>query len=426
MIVALVQEHCPQAEIGFVIMQTGTESTSKDLSDRLRHGNYVISTHWLTYGAAQALREYLLKQECGHLCYISHPLIEHNTRTDDHSYVEISVKGDVLAKIERPKKVRNLLLNFLFETYLTVKWCYQSSRKRNCRYDVFFGSDNLNAFAGLMLKKMRVVKKVVYYTIDYFPTRFSNRLLNRVYHAVDKWCVCKADETWNVGARMAQARAELNNMHGVKYSRQFVVPMGVWYKRAKRKSFEDIDKRRLVFVGHMVDYAGLELAVSALPAIIQRISGFSFHIVGGGGVEQKIRELVSELELNEYVKFYGWVQDRTSVEEIISSAACGMALFNKDLLDDKVRNADPAKVKDYMLMGLPVITTDELPTAREIEKAGAGIVIPFADTDFAEAVIQLMSNEESLRSFRDNALQYVKQFDYTTMFNENVARILHN
>ena len=73
--------------------------------------------------------------------------------------------------------------------------------------DLFVGIDNLNALAGIFLRKLGAVRRVAYYVIDYTPRRFANPLLNRLYHWIDRTCVRHADVIWNLSSRMHKVRA---------------------------------------------------------------------------------------------------------------------------------------------------------------------------------------------------------------------------
>ena len=61
------------------------------------------------------------------------------------------------------------------------------------------------------MKTLGWVDKVVFYTIDFTPRRFKNKILNNFYLLIDKWCVKFADEVWNLSERMFEARSLSEN-----------------------------------------------------------------------------------------------------------------------------------------------------------------------------------------------------------------------
>jgi len=386
----------------------------------LKSVRIVLVTHYRIYSASQALRDYLRQQKCGHLLYISHPLISGKEVLSDRSYLEISGQNKITHKVIFPWLWHSIILNSLRELCLTIWWVIRTGKK----YDLYIGVDNLNAFTGLILKLLGRVKKVIYYTIDYFPTRFENKLLNWIYHKIDKICLSFTDETWNVSSMMMEAREKHHGLAKEKYQHQYTVPIGIWYDKVKRMSFARIDKTKLVFVGHLLPHMGVDLILKALPLIAEKIPGVSLSIVGGGPEENKLKYLVHKLKLKSRVSFYGWIKDRKKMNEIIQDGAVGLAPFNTKILDDKVKNADPGKIKDYLAVGMPVIVTDAISTGREITKNRCGIVIHYDVQELVSAVVQLLSNRSRLEEYRKHTLLYVKQFDYSGIFAKALARVL--
>ena len=302
----------------------------------------------------------------------------------------------------------------------TCLWCL----KYKGVWDIFFGVDNISVLVALFLKRVGKVNKVIYHTIDYYPTRFQNKLLNWLYFQFDKICVRYADETWNVGSMMADARKRKMGMKGKDYSRQYIVPMCVWVNKVKRKPFSKINKRKIVYRGSLIDFLGVDLIIKAMPLIIKTIPDVVLEIFGDGIERKSLEEESRRLKMDKYVKFYGWIRDRQELERLMSDGAVGIAAFNTKILDDTVKNADPSKIKDYTLMGMPVITTKALSTYKEIEKYRCGIVIDYEVKELANAVIKLLSDEKLLKEYRDNALKYISQYDCGKIFEENVGRIL--
>src|SRR3989344_8307597 len=54
--------------------------------------------------------------------------------------------------------------------------------------DLFIGIDPLNALAGIILRKLHLIKKTIFYCVDYTPTRFHNKFVNSIYLWCDRIC----------------------------------------------------------------------------------------------------------------------------------------------------------------------------------------------------------------------------------------------
>ncbi len=391
------------------------------LDSILKNKKIIIAVHEaIPVGPSHELRSFLLDKHIASLLFITHPLIylkefyKNSSRVEYYKNGKLSMKRNAFHwQVPDPCLY---VKDFLY----TVIWCIVLSEK----YDLFIGVDPLNALAGLVLKKLGKVEKVAYYSIDYFTNRFENKILNKIYHFIDKLCVSYSDETWNLSPMMALAREGYNHMDRKTFNRQITAPVGVWVHKIKRKKFSEVNKKKIVFIGSFFPLMGIDLIMEAMPVITKQIPDVKLEIIGGGPEDMSLRQLASNLKMDKNIKFHGWVSDRDKLEKILSDAAVGLAPFNTLILDDQVRNADPAKLKDYMLWGMPVIVTDAIANSKQIENSGCGIVIEYDVKELANAVIKLLLDERALREYRGNAVRFVEQFDYEKIFSDNINRLL--
>lgn len=363
------------------------------------------------------LKKFFLEHGCGGLIYITHPLLLLKESYDLFSEGE-HYKGSSLIKTFRAQHwVLPESLLYIKDAIYTIFWVLATKEVS----DLYFGINNLNALAGLILKKMGRIKKVIYYTIDLYPQRFNNKLINWIYHKLDKICVRFCDETWNVSPFLVEYR-EKKGMKGLQYSRQFTVPIGIWFNEMKRASTRDVKKTKIVYVGHLKAFYGVDLAIRAMLEIRKKIPGISLEIIGGGEQQRELENLAKKLGLSDCVRFYGW-KEKKEAEKLLADAALGLAPFNTHV-DEKIKNADPAKIKDYMALGLPVVMTNASLNAETISKLKCGIVIDYTPESLAKAVIKLLSNRNTWRQYRKNALKYIQQFDWNYLFSKNISRLL--
>lgn len=371
----------------------------------------IITVHYLVYGAPQALREYLMNEKVGELLFIAHPLYAEGS---DLSYQELIKAGQCISKKTSPLRTKVSVLNYFLEAWLTTWWVLRQKGK----FDVFFGADCLNAMVGLWLRWLGKTKKVVFYTIDFSPERFSQPLLNKIYHQIEKFCVRHADEVWDVSPRVAEGRKQFL---GLEYAAKCrVVPIGIWFDKVKRRPFSDIKKHQLLFLGHLLEKQGAQLVLAAMPEIIKEIPDFHFLIIGGGPYEEELKKIASDLHLESRITFTGWVKEREKLDVLVPESACAIAPYDPSKAG-YTYYADPTKIKDYLSAGLPVILTEVAHNARELEKEGCGLVIGYNQEDIAKAVIQMLKDETMLQKYRDNAVRYIEQFDWDKIFSPHFS-----
>ena len=385
----------------------------------LQNKKIIIATHVYTTGPAQDLRDFLLTAKIRKLLFIGHPLF-YQPRLKGSGY-ELYF-GNTGEKKENYSKIRDNfgVWSYIRDFFNNIKYVTRNGRG----WDLYVGSDNLNALSGLILRRFRYVKKCVYYVIDYNPIRFQNKLLNKIYHKIDQYCVRHCDETWNLSIRAKEGRKKYFNFSG---GNQITVPIGIWYERFVRVNFSQVDKKTLVYMGHVLKKQGIQYVLEAIPKIIKEVSGFKFLVIGGGDYLLDLKKQADKLGVSKNIKFTGFVEDHREVEAMLSKGAAAVAMYEKY---DEYGNlsftyfADPGKLKSYLAGGLPILLSDVSRNAREIEKLGCGKIITTDKDSIAKAVIAILKNESKLEKMRQNALKYAEKYDWNLIFSKNLCRIL--
>lgn len=382
---------------------SNTISSPSASSDNISNKSIVIATHSLLEGAAHALRDYLIDHKST-VYFIELPLI-------DQRQAQMSVYSDntqkTIRKVFRPNRG---IIDYGIDFFESLFW---TARIREKIY-LHIGVDPMNCLVGLILRTFGKAKKVYFYSIDFVPIRFENRILNSFFHLVEGYCVRHADEVWNVSPRIAEGREKFLHISHKKYP-QKVVPIGVWKISDESRRF---NKYQIIFVGHLLEKQGVQEVIRALPLIIKKIPQAKLLIVGGGEYEDTLKKFVSELHLEKSVEFKGWIRKHDHVEKLMKESACAVACYKPER--DRLRNftyyADPTKLKDYFACRLPVILTDVSYNAREIERKKCGIIVSYDNVSIAHAIISLLADEKKIYQYKKNALEYVKQFKWEAIF----------
>lgn len=391
----------------------------KDVS-RIIGKRVIIGVHvYLPSIPGENIKKFLLESGVGELLYITHPLLYIKDFPHEPSGYQLYKSSRLKASYQGINWKLPEALLYIKDVVYTLVWSWRSPNK----YDLFFGIDPLNAFAGLLLKWSGKVDKVVFYTIDYMPQRFANRILNWVYHAVDSFCVRYADETWNVSPMMQGSRKEHKNLTGKPYDRQYIVPGGIWFDQARRKPISGINKKKLIFTGNLAPVMGVDLAIRSMPQILKSDKKIILEIIGGGQELNNLQNLTAEMYLQKNVIFRGWVGDRKKLELFLSDAAVGIAPFNTGIETEFIKNGDPGKIKDYLLLGLPVVVTRAFAGHQDMTLKKYGIVIDYNEKQFAEAILRLLGDASLFSEYRKNAIKKAKSYDWSTIMRPNFERI---
>lgn len=364
-----------------------------------------IVSHVAFTGHSQELESFLRKRS-RRLVFIGHPFFYAAQKS---SFFTVYENGDVKAKMKAPEIKGHEILLYMKDFLLTFYFLFKLKE----RFDIYVGSDPLNALAGILLKKLGIVRVVIFYVIDYAPIRFKNAILNGIYHFIDRICVYHADYTWNLTSAMADARAR----RGVnrEETNQMTVPTGTNFDSIEHLPIKEIDRTSIAFLSHLREGQGVELILEAMPTVVEKIPSAKLMVIGTGPHEKYFKKEAEERNLNKNVFFLGYIENHEEVEKIISKCGVGIAPY-VPYPDSFTWYADPGKPKVYLGCGIPVVITKVPEVAFEIEKWGAGIAIDYNKHELIDAIVKLLSNDEIYHECRQRALEFASKYIWDDIF----------
>jgi glycosyltransferase involved in cell wall biosynthesis len=353
--------------------------------------------------------EAFLRTHVSNLLFIAHPLFEEARPSywRRYSHGVLTAEGEQAGPRGPTRYFR--------EVIRTVRIAAQAHDS----FHVFIGADSLLTLAGLWLRRRRTVHKVVLYSIDFVPRRFGNRLLNGVYHRVDRFAAGHADLSWGVSEAIFRARQERDGLAATRP--QVVVPVGAHVERIKRLPLQAANPRQVAFLGHLMEKQGVQLIIDALPSILSAIPGTTLLVLGDGPFAARLKSQAERLGVDAAVEFLGFVQDHTEIESRLARSALAVATYMPDPLNFS-RFADPMKIKTYLACGLPIVMTDVPQIARLVENKGAGCIVPYKADAVASAIIRYLSDPPTLERARTAAGQFAVDFQWDRIFDEAFAR----
>ena len=373
-------------------------------SEQFRNLSFMLVTHGgYVYGQMEALRDFLSNAGTRHLGYIAHPF----QYTPEKKSIMVLYENGEVRTFHSPEVRAPQLILYLNDSVLTLLFVLISRR----RYSVYVGADPLNAVLGLLLKSVRIVRHVVFYTLDYVPTRFNSHLLNSAYHAIDRICVEHCDYTWNVSQAITTARGR----EGVVQVTQLEVPACTQSYDELKNPEGNFERSNIVFIGHLRKGHGLELLLRAFPQVLEKVPSAKLIIIGGGPLEHFLRTEARDHNMLNSVDFRGYIKDREEVSRIISRCAFGLAPYEPSA-ETFTWFADSGKAKHYISCGLPVIITSVPRFSKEIEMYQAGLVVEYDEEKLADAMVKLLTDKALLDRMRLNAAELSQKYSWNRVF----------
>lgn len=393
--------------IGKSVMQKARGEN--DLSRKILKGaNVLFVTHAYITIFSNLFRDFT-SARCNTYTIIRHPLFPFKGTA---SKLFVYKKEKMQRHISISRIIGPYSLNFLKDFFLTIFW----GLKTGIVYDIAFGTNNLNTLSLLALKKLGRVKKVVFVSIDYTPSRYENPVLNFLYHWFDRICCYHADIIWNSSRRMNEARVK-NGVDPKKIVSTIVMPDGSNFDPKKRLPINKIDRKKLIFLGGMRPITGAKLILESFKDVIKEVPDVTLLLIGGGPKLEEYKKLAQALELGKHVSFTGFIERHEDVDDLLCTGAIGLAPFVSDKSSYEYYS-DAGKPKAYLAAGMPVIITRVPEIADEIEKERAGIVIEYSKIELTNALVTLLKDDKKYKEFRENAVKLSKKYIWSNIFNE--------
>jgi glycosyltransferase involved in cell wall biosynthesis len=284
------------------------------------------------------------------------------------------------------------------------------------KVDVWFGFNPLTCARGLVARRQGRARRVILWSVDFVPDRFGpGTLPTRIYDRLDALCCRHADARIELSEAARDAR---NRRHNVRpdSADAHVVAMGAWIDRTPTTPPDGFRRRRVVFLGHLVERQGVGTLLDALTTL----GDVAADVIGTGPLETELREHSKRAGLD--VTFHGYVPDHRKVEQLLSRSSVAVAPYAQT--DETfTRYADPGKLKAYLAAGLPIVLTDVPPNARRLAAEGGAEVVADDPAALADAISRALASTEQWRARRESALDYARRFDWNVLLGELLAKL---
>lgn len=156
------------------------------------------------------------------------------------------------------------------------------------------------------------------------------------------------------------------------------------------------DKFVISYIGGIGVHRGLDTTLKAMPLIIDKIPNIHFLIVGADKSSKiAIEEIVSNLEISNYVEILSWQPFYTVNSYVMASDIC--LVPHNDF--EHTQTTIPHKLFQYMICGKPVLVSNCRPLKRIIDIANCGVVFKANDEkDLSEKLFLMHSNVVELNN----------------------------
>ncbi|CAN5523965.1 glycosyltransferase family 4 protein [soil metagenome] len=230
-------------------------------------------------------------------------------------------------------------------------------------------------------------------------------------HGVERWITNRADR---VIACSVYMREQIADIFGVDEERIEVIPNGIDPADLRpqedeelvrlRSEFAKPEEKLVLLIGRLVYEKGFQLALEAMPSVIERAPGTRFLVAGSGTHEAELHSQARELGLMEHGTFLGWIGD--------------------DVLHSLYRIADVCVVPsiyepfglvalEAMASGCPCIVADTGGLREVVPHEEAGLRFEARDPEaLGDVTVRVLSDDALRQRLIAEAHEHVLRFDW--------------
>jgi len=183
-------------------------------------------------------------------------------------------------------------------------------------FDLVHGHDWLVAVAGDHLaKRFRCPLMMTVHATEYGRHQgWVDKHPQSHIHGIERWMTNRADAVITCSHYM---RGHVADIYDLDEDRISVIPNGidpgdlvpVDDLERLRSAFAAPDEQLVLLVGRLVYEKGFQLALEALPGLIERVGKVRFLVAGSGTHESELKQQAGALGLLEHGTFLGWIGD---------------------------------------------------------------------------------------------------------------------
>jgi glycosyltransferase involved in cell wall biosynthesis len=208
---------------------------------------------------------------------------------------------------------------------------------------------------------------------------------------------------------------------GVSDEKLSVLPMGINLQHFQKNDEIVRSKDELLFVGRLVEKKGLNNLINALPEIVKHKPDVFLTVIGFGPEEEKLKNQVKTLQLEEKVNFVGAItQDK--LVNYYQRAAVFVAPFIEAKSGDQ--EGLGLVLIEALSCGCPVVVSD-IPASNDVICNISSVsIFPSADvTKLAAAIIDKMSEPNISFYHRNEVDKQISQFDWKNISTQYIHKL---
>lgn len=213
--------------------------------------------------------------------------------------------------------------------------------------DIYFSID-LDTLPSAWFASVFRRKRVIYDSHEYFtelPELADRPFTRKIWESIERFILPKIKYTFTVCDSISKA---YEIKYGIRMKTVRNLPLQA--SQGSLNTNYEPDRKILLYQGSLNKGRGVELMIDAMT----HLPDFKLHVIGGGDLENQLKNRVQELGITDNVLFFGKVPF-TELNAYTQQASLGLSL--EENLGLNYYYALPNKLFDYLQSGIPVLVS---------------------------------------------------------------------
>jgi glycogen synthase len=230
-------------------------------------------------------------------------------------------------------------------------------------------------------------------------------------HGVERWIANRSDR---VIACSYYMREQIADIFGVEDTRVAVIPNGIDPEDLQpsdadelerlRAGFAAPDEKLVLLIGRLVYEKGFQIALEAMPRLVERLPGTRFLVAGSGTHELELRRQADDLGLLDHGTFLGWIGDDVLHSLYPIADLCVVPSIYEPF---------GLVALEAMASGCPCIVADTGGLREVVPHDEVGLRFRARDPEaLAEVAERVLADDELGRRLVAEAFEHVRRFDW--------------
>jgi len=360
----------------------------------------VISYYANNMGTTDYLLDFL-KNKHSPFYYLKHPLPE--MKYDQSTLLFFDGKEEKL--VSAHKSSQKFVFKIARELFLNGWIALKLSLRGRTRTIIGFGSMNAASVAVFRL----LGKKIVFWGVDYSPSRFDSGLLNAVYGFTET-LACKSSNVVIQPSRLQEV-ARIKH-HSLRTQKSVILPNGIKMRTIGSINKQQSDTIRFIYIGSITPQHGILNFLKHLHEVRKR--PYVVTIFGDGVDLQKLQRYVHKYKLEGSVELKGSMSPseiETQIDQY-KEQLIGVAPYVSNP-KSHVAFGDSLKIKEYVNHGMPFIASSAISIDDELKRFGH---IYTTDDQLRDLLEQDLLDLNLPLEERE---RYLSPFDWNHLFSKN-------